>query len=368
MLDIQNILNYYNEFPFLIKLAWAVTGVLSFAIVLLTIYLKIIRSYLRKKEQANLVYKNEYEACLVEYLYSGNENEEISSAQRTIINKLKEPVKDKAKRKVIISILYKLMNEVSGEMSDYIQTLYHETGLINFAIDKLYNKNWYIAAKGIGELTRFNIEHVNNKVSEYASHPRNEVRNEAHLYLVNLFRFEGLKFLNNLTTPLSEWAQVQLLETLQKFDDQQICDIKPWLKSSNNSVVLFALKLAEIYNQFEVKEILMELLEHENKLIRISSIEVLSNLYGIEAKEMLKANFKDLSLEEQISFFEMLEKLVIPSDEPFIEKHLFHKNFEIQLLALKILKSINIDKFMGLNERPIKEKANPELLKFVQNT
>ena len=110
----------------------------------------------------------------------------------------------------------------------------------------------------------------------------------------------------------------------------------------------------------------MDLLSHHNKSIRICVIEVLTHLYGIEAKDMLKTNFNDLSIEEQICFFEMLEKLVIPSDEPFIEKHLFHKNFEIQLLALKILKSINIDKFMGLINLPSDEKS-PAMLKL-ENT
>ncbi len=365
MIDIQNIIDYYNEFPLLIKAAWILTGNITLCIVLLTIYLKSIRSFLRKKEAKDLIFKNEYEAYLVEYLYSGEENEKISALQLPIIEKLKTAIKIKSQRKIVISILYKLMNEVSGEMSDSIKTLYYETGLINYALTRLENKNWYVVAKGIGELRRFNVDEAHNKVSNYVTHPKSEVRNEAQLYLVNSFRFEGLKFLNTLTTPLSEWAQVQLLETLQKFDDQQICDIKPWLKSSNNTVVSFALKLAEIYNQYEVQDTLIELLTHPNKEIRIHTIEVLTNLYGLEAKEMLKANFNDLSLKEQISFFEMLEKLVIPSDEPFIEKHLFHKNFEIQLLALKILKSINIDKFMGLKARP--KKTNNELLEFVKN-
>ena len=131
-------------------------------------------------------------------------------------------------------------------------------------------------------------------------------------------------------------------------------------------MVLFALKLAKIYNQFEVKDTLMTLLSHPVKEVRIMAIEVLTSLYGIEAKEMLKTNFNVLSLEEQISFFGLLEKLVVPSDEPFIEKHLFHKNFEIQLLALKILKSINIDKFMGLSNPP-ENKENKKILKFVNN-
>ena len=364
MIDYQYIVDYFNEFPFLVRLIWAVSGVLFSIIVLLTIYLKLIRSFLRKKDKEIAKFKSEYEASLIEYLYSGNEQEELSEVQKSIILKLKEEVPVKSKRKIIISILYNLMNEVSGEMSDSIKILYYETGLIDFAISRLNNKNWYIIAKGIGELTRFKIDETHDKVVKFINHPRQEVRRETQLYLVNMFRFEGLSFLNTLKSPLSEWHQVQLLETLQKFDDQQICDIKPWLKSTNETVVSFAIKLAQIYNQFEVKDVLIELLSHNSKEIRVSVIEVLTHLYGIEAKEMLKANFSELSLDEQISFFELLEKLVVPNDEPFVEKHLFHKNFDIQLLALNILKSINIDKYMGLNNLP-KDEKSPAMLKIV---
>jgi hypothetical protein len=366
MIDYQYLIDYFEEFPFLIQLAWRLSGLLFLTIIVLTIYLKVIRHYLRKKEKEFKIFKNEYEALLVEYLYADKENEEDSTEQESIILKIKTHVPFKYKRKMVISILYNLMNEVSGEMAGSIKLLYYKTGLIDYALTRLNNKNWYIIAKGIGELTRFKIEEAYDDVIRFIDHPRREVRKETQLYLVNLFRFEGLAFLNDLKTPLSEWDQVQLLEILQKFDDQQICDIKPWLKSTNDTVVLFALKLAQIYNQFEVKDILIELLSHEEQEIRICVIEVLTHLYGIEAKEMLKTNFNELSIEEQLSFFELLENLVVPSDETFIEEHIFHKNFEIQLLALKILKSINLDKFMGLNKLP-SNKKEPVMFKFVNN-
>ncbi|MDD7884662.1 hypothetical protein [Flavivirga sp. 57AJ16] len=360
----QYFIDYYSEAPFLIKLAWVTSCTLVVAIIILVSYLKLLRATFRKRDKENTKFRESYESTLIEYLYSDSENEDMNELQLSIIEKLKASVHIKSKRKIIISILYNLMNEVSGEMSDSIKTLYFKTGLYNYALARLKNKNWYIIAKGIGELTRFKIEEAHHLVEPFIKHPRHEVRKETQLYLVNMFRFNGLSFLNDLKAPLSEWAQVQLLETLQKFDDQQICDIKPWLKSTNETVVLFAIKLANIYNQFEVKDTLMELLSHPVKNVRVRAIEVLTDLYGIEAKEMLKANFNELSLEEQISFFGLLEKLVVPSDEPFIEKHLFHKNFEIQLLALKILKSINIDKFMGLTPR---NEGNKKILKFVNN-
>ena len=357
MIDFQILLEYYKEFPFLVKLAWDLSIVLSVLITILIVYLKFVRKNLRNTEIDNLKFKNEYEGLLIEYLYLEEDTVEISEPQKIILEKLRKHVHIKAKRKVIISVLYKLMNQVSGEVTDALKVVYQNTGLIHYALLRLKSKKWYVIAKGIGELTKFKIDSVEDEIKPYLTHPIREVRKEAHFYFVTLFNFDGLSFLDKLTTPLSEWDQIQMLEILQKFSDQEICDIKPWLKSKNDTVVLFALKLANLYNQYEVKDVLIDLLSHSNKTIRIQVIEVLTHLYGIEAKDVLKANFNELSLEEQISFFRMLEKLVIPDDEPFIEKHLFHKNFEIQLLALKILKSINIDKYLGLNKLPSNEKS-----------
>jgi len=357
MIDYQYIYNTYNDLPSLIKLAWAVSALLALTIIFLSMYLKVIRHSLRKKREINIKFKTEYESLLVKYLYSGDDSKKTTETQNSIIESLKESVKIDSKRKIIIAVLYDLMNEVSGEMSDSIQTFYYKTGLIKYSYAKLKNKKWHVIAKGIGELRRFRINKESHRVTKFINHPVKEVQKETHLYMVNLFLFDGLSFLDHLKTPLSEWEQIQLLETLQKFENQEICDIRPWLKSTNNSVVLFALKLAQIYNQFEVKDTLMELLSHTNKDVRLNTINVLTHLYGIEAKDVLKANFNTLSIEEQISFFGLLEKLVVPDDEPFIEEHLFHKNFEIQLLALNILKEINIDKYMGLSKLPKKEKS-----------
>ena len=333
MLDYQYFNGSYDGFPLLIRIIWILSGLLLCAILVLSTYLKLIRNRLRKKNELRMKLRKEYEALLVEYLYAADENGKLSTAQEVIISKLQEAIVTRFDRKIIIKLLYNLMNEVSGEMSDSIKTLYEKTGLLKHAVSRLQDKNWYVIAKGIGELTRFDISDVHQSVSKYINHPRHEVLKETQLYMVSMFRFQGLSFLDDLKTTLSEWDQVQLLEVLQKLEDQEICDIKPWLNSANDSVVLFGLKLAQIYNQFEVKDTLMRLLSHASKTVRVNTIEVLTHLYGIEAKDRLKTNFDELSIEEQISFFGLLEKLVIPSDEPFIEEQLFHKNFEIQLLV-----------------------------------
>jgi len=357
-------LNSLKEEPLLIQIVWGLCCALFVIIIISIIYLKFLRIHLRQNEK--IIDKNEYEASLITYLYSGNEEDGISTQQKSIINQLKNCATNKFKREIIIATLLKLLNEITGEMAASVQKLYHQAGLQNYAIAKLKSRNWYNVAAGIRELRLFHVKDVHKDIEKFVNHPQKEVRKEVQLYLVNLFSFEGLYFLNELKIPLSEWNQIQLLEELKKFEDQEIPDISIWLKSTNDYVVIFALKLAKIYNLFGMKDELIDLISHKSERVRIELIPVLSHLYIIESKEILKRNFSERSINEQIEFFKLLENLGDGSDEKFVIEHIYHKNFEIKYLALKILKIINIEKLRSLYLIP-QESDFTEILTFVEN-
>ena len=350
MKSYQYLIHYFEKAPIIIQVVWISICIFFVSIVILTIYLKFLRNKLRKNEKTVAEYQKEYESDLITYLYAGNDEEEISAEQKIIIDKLRSCASDEFKRRIIVSTLLRLRNEISGEMADEIQKLYFQSGLISFALKRLKSNKWYVVAKGIRELTQLRVKEVHDKIVLLVNHPKKEIRKEVQLYLVTLFHFDGLKFLDVLQTQLSEWDQIQLLEVLQRFDEQEIPDINPWLKSLNNSVVIFALKLAKIYNQFEVKDALIELLSHQQKKIRVDAIHVLSHLHVFEAKAVLKNNFDKLSQEEQIEFFKLLENLCETGDEPFLLAHATHPNFEIKLSALKILKTLAYEKFKDLKD------------------
>lgn len=345
MNEFEYLIDNFKQLPILIKIVWILSGILIFVIVNLVIYLKYLRGHLRNKEKIFAKFQSEFEGDLINYLYAGEED----FTQLKIVKKIKTCIKDNFKRKIFLTVLSKLKNDISGEMAESIQHLYVKSGLIDYSLAKLKSSKWDVKATGIKELALFEITNVYSEISKYRDYPKQEVRNEVQLYFVNLFQFKGLDFLNDLKTTISEWNQIQLLEILQKFDDQQIPDITHWLKSENKSVVLFALKLAKIYNQFQVIEILLELLVHDNEDIRVEAIKVLSYFQTSEAKQILKNNFKDSSIDEQIAFFNMLEGIVENSDEDFIFENVTHEIFEIKTLALKLLKTINIDRFKMLS-------------------
>lgn len=363
----QYFLEYLANEPIIIQLIWVVSFVLFIAIIVLIIYLKVLRTYLRDKGRIVEKYSKKYELLLITYLYAEEDEFGVNKEQNLIIKRLKKGILFKFKRQVIISTLLKLRNEISGELADSIQNLYNKTKLKKYALLKLNNRQWDIIVTGIRELRLFNIKEAHDDVIKHINHPKKEVRKEVQLYLINLFHFEGLRFLNDLKTPLSEWDQIQLLEELQKIDNQELVDVSDWLKSDNFYVVIFAIKLVKIYNKFEMKEPILNLLNHPNENVRIELFPVLSHLHIIESKEVLKDKFYELSQEEQFLFFKLLEELADKDDESFIEQQLNHSNFEIRLLALKLLKYLNETKFNQL-ETSSNDAEFETLVKYVKNS
>lgn len=331
----------HNAHPIIVLFTYLALIFIAVIIVLL-VYLKNLRGQLRIKGRIEATYQKKYESDLIEYLYAGDD-ENINEQQQKIVDYLKKCIQNPLKRKIIIATFLKLKNEISGETADAIQNLYYQTGLIDSATAKLKSKKWDNIARAIRELNQFEIKETHDEIIQLINHPRKEVRNEIQKYLVKLFRFEGLKFLDVLENPLSEWDQIQLLEILNKFNNLEIPDMNNWLYSKNDSVVLFTIKLVRIYNQFEAQEAIVALFNHSNIEIRIAAINIVNHLGIYEAIEIIKTDLSSRTLEEQIAFFKMMEEMAMPNDIPFVKDYIEHENFYIRISVMKIMNLITVD-------------------------
>lgn len=332
---IQYLKDYYYQLPLLIQVVWLLIVFFTLYIFILISYIGFIRSSLRNKNKERIIYKRFFEDLLFKYIVATDPEE-----REAILIKFNEQISKKFRRKVLVSGLFGIMEQVSGEKEGLVKKIYRESGLEQLAIEDLKTTNkWDVIAGALVELMRFKIDsdETKNYAKRYINHEREEVRRKAHLYLISLFGFKGLFFLDELTERLSEWIQIQLLENLRKFDDREMENLHSWLQSKNDTVVLFALKLARIYKRSEVKDDLFELLDHENVNIRTYTITVLVNLFGNEAKERIRPKFNALSLEEKICFLELLEKEATPEDVSLAKENLHNENTELHFLAQKII-------------------------------
>lgn len=319
------------------------TSLLFIAIItLLLVYLKNLRNRLKLRHQLEASYQKEYESNLIEYIYS-DEEEFAEEQSQPIIDYFTKSTDNYLKRKILIHTFLKLKNEISGETADTIQNLYRKTGLIDSATKQLKSKKWDTVARTIREFTEFEIKEAHDDIIQLINHPRKEVRFEIQKYLVQLFRFDGLEFLNIIENELSEWDQIQILEILNKFNNLQIPDMTNWLYSKNDSVVLFTLKLVRIHNQFGLKDEIITLLSHSNPLIRLEAINLVNPLGIYEAVAILKDNLFERTIDEQIAIFKMLEEMSMPNDIPFIQAHMNHENFYIRVSVMKIMNIISVE-------------------------
>ncbi len=225
----------------------------------------------------------------------------------------------------------------SGAVAQNIRHLYEKLGFKNDSLKKLKSKLWYTKAKGIQELSI--MDQNDQLINIYRlTNSRNElVRNEAQNAIIQWSGFNGLRFLDVVTYDISEWQQIQLLELLKLFTQQDMPKLPNWLSSTNNSVILFALKLAEVYQQFIVKEKVEQCLLHEDEKIRVQAVNTLARVGNSESADRIIQQYENESILNQLN---MLQKLPLMAEEKhvlFLQQQLFDENDFIKLSAAKAL-------------------------------
>lgn len=73
---------------------------------------EILRAKLRVNYKLATKFQDEHESSLITYLYSGSEDEDFSSDQKAVVKDLKSCVSDPFQRKLLVSTLLKLRNEI----------------------------------------------------------------------------------------------------------------------------------------------------------------------------------------------------------------------------------------------------------------
>ncbi len=181
-------------------------------------------------------------------------------------------------RNLFLQKLVDSEKKFSGMAKDRIKGLFSQYGLHHEAEQKLGRKKAYLIAGGIQELTVMDSTDVLSRISGFLSHPSPQVYQEAQYAMVNLKGFEGLAFLDTAEGKISEWQQLRLLLSVTAIPENSIPAVKGWLKSPNNSVIVFTLKLIRKFQLLSFYPDVMELLEHASSEVRIRGIQTLLSL------------------------------------------------------------------------------------------
>jgi HEAT repeat protein len=115
---------------------------------------------------------------------------------------------------------------------------------------------------------------------------------EAQIALVRLSDEDPFGFLFQLTRPFSLWEQITLHELIIQHDIP-VPEFKKYLKASNPSVVMFALRMIREFKQKDAEDAVRDALEHASPEVRRLAVLVAGDLEMRSTLEVMKRMYKN---------------------------------------------------------------------------
>jgi hypothetical protein len=261
---------------------------------------------------------------------------------------------DPKARQVAIDELIQCKKNFSGLVAENIIMLYNQLGLREDSLRKMKTKRkWYLQARGIQELYLMDQKNLLTKIYRETNSENDFVRSEAQIAVIHLTGFNGLRFLDVISYPLTLWQQIKLLEQLKLFGKKEdLSDrIPKWLQSKNDTVVVFALRLAAEYQQFAVSEAIMNCLVHPAIIVRTQAIKTLIVLADERTASTLVGYFSKEQFENQVHILDSLLAIATDEQQAFMVRLLEASDNIIKLKAALVLANNCSDGLRILEER-----------------
>jgi hypothetical protein len=238
---------------------------------------------------------------------------------------------DVRNRQYAIDLLISVRKNIIGQAAKNIVRLYEQLALPEDSKRKFKSDSWYIKAKGIYELYMMNQRDMKEEIAAYTNDDHEYVRTEAHTATIAFSGFAGLNFMGRLSYPLDDWQQLKILEQLISIDPEDMPELPVWLKSANDYVVIFALKLTEIYYQLHAHDEVVPCLDHTSERVRRQAIITLARISGDETASVLIQRFDNETPGNQRIILQQLKKIGGDKDLWFLERQLDNEDDLLKL-------------------------------------
>ncbi len=352
-----------------VKLLVAIIFYLLISLVMLLIFIVVNRTIkTRQRVEAEKI-KQTYQEELTNFLF----DEESQVFEFT-------GIKHAFNREIFINELLSLHNNLFGESAKRLGDLYFNLELYKDSLKKIDSRQWAVKAKGFRELAQMDVKDAGRKIEKYVNSHNNILRIESQIAMVRLNEDNPLFFFDDLKHELSEWEQINILDALL-YHKINIDSFERWMNNPNDSVVIFAIKMAGFFKHIQSWPRVLELLEHSNPDIRREAIKTL-DLFEIaeNATPFMKTYLKECRLGEmnndayfnlnmdrnRLAAIEALRSVATINELPFFEQVLHtEKDFTILKKTVEILSAITPGGPETLNR--VYEKSDPVVRRIIEN-
>lgn len=282
----------------------------------------INRDNMMRTEKRKQYLREEYQTMLVNYLFATDIDKEFISNIRKISSK-------KFNRRVLIDQMIDLSITLTGDEKERLKNLYLLLGLDNDSHRKAMSRKWHIKAKGFRELAFMNIPSANKEIKRCLTSRNDILRMEAQFAMIRLYPDNAFEFLDNLKKEYTLWEQLNVYETIT-FHQLNLPDFDHLLKSANESIVMFSLRMIKIFQLRKTFNTMLELLSHKSAGIRNMTIHVMGSLKIHDCLPHLKRIYKTETYENCV---EIIKAIASINDESMLGflKLVLDKEDDVQL-------------------------------------
>lgn len=267
------------------------------------IYLKRIKN---KRAKYNK-WKNIADLLIRDAIFS--EDESIDTVRFNIEQSTNVLVENFNFRKILTKDILSAKKNMSGKSSIFLQKLYLQLGLDQYAIKNISSKRWHIKTKAIQDLGIMGLKENLSKIYRYTNNTNELIRMEAQIAVIKLTGFEGLRFLDVINTPINDWQQIKLLNELSHVQANDFSGIEKWLHSANESVVVFALKLVRVFRRLELYKQVELCLLHQSPSVRKEAILAIEKIYTEYTAKVLLSRYEYEVIENQITILKVIQQI-----------------------------------------------------------
>lgn len=274
--------------------------------------------------------------------------EEIDEAT-VIPERFKKLIRHPIAQQFVIDELVATKKSLMGISASNIILLYLKLDLKKVSIAKMESKSWQKKAKGIQELYVMEQQDMLLKIYRFTNSKNEFIRTEAQIGIVQLSGFKSLRFLDIISEPITNWQQLKLLDCLPKVTQDVEEDLKRWLQSANDTVVIFTLRIIETYQLLNLHNDCEQCLYHHNEAVRMQTIKTITAIGNTTTGSILIQRFEE---ECENVRLQILDYLSYVSNQEHIFFLLDLLNEQNELIRLKAAKAL--------------AKSNPKGLKLLQ--
>lgn len=255
-------------------------------------------------------------------------------------------------RQTLIDELVLGSKSIAGTSADNLASLYRQLELNKDSLQNLKKFAWHKKAKAIQELATMHQTSFSPQLYQLTNDKNELIRMESQISMVKFHGFEGLNFLSEITYPISEWHQINLLKELSGVSASDFKGIDYWLKSSNHSVIVFALKLCSSYHQFDQYDNIVDCLRHSNPNIRLQAINCLKEIYDDHTSLQLIHIYQVQPINIKLAILRALQQIGSEESAGFLQNQLDATDNQIKIAAARALFHCGSDGASLLDSHP----------------